>query len=618
MGKIKLLDELTANKIAAGEVVERPASVVKELIESSIDAGSSRIEISVTGGGLTRIAVSDNGAGMDENDARLAFERHATSKITGAADLEHIRSLGFRGEALPSIAAVSRLHLKTRVKEAISGTEVIIEGGTILRFGEAGCPAGTTIEVRDLFYNTPARKKHLKMPTTETGHISEVVNKFAMGYPHIAFQFNSNDRVVTQTPGSGDLLQCIAAVYGSDTARELLFIEAREGEASVTGYIGKPSLSRSGRNHQTVYVNGRFVRSRVISEAVEQAFHGMLMTGRYPIFVISIRIDPEEVDVNVHPAKTEVRLANPDILQKLIGAAAASALSGNRLIPSGDKAPKSRVSHPVAEVSQEEWKVSYAQLSAAAKICEVPQAQAYCASGENQQVVSQDIPQEVFTGKAPEVSSDNMQEPAVTSGENPGAVPTSGFPDLRPIGQIDCTFIVAQGSDGMYLIDQHAAHERILYEEHMEKPEEYTTSEQLLFPVAAQLTFQEAQVLSDNIICLTDLGFVFEHFGGETFLLRAVPAGISHDGGKEIFLDLLDYFSRNRCTISGKVLREKFLITMACKNAIKANQKLALPEMESLLCRLACAKNPYTCPHGRPTLLHFSAYELEKKFKRVL
>ncbi len=584
MGKIILLDEHTANKIAAGEVVERPASVVKELVENAIDAGGTRIEVSITDGGLTEIVVSDNGAGMDPEDARLAFERHATSKIKDAGDLDRIRTLGFRGEALPSIAAVSRVSLKTRTRDSVAGTELVLEGGKILSINEVGCPAGTIVRVNNLFYNTPARKKHMKSPTTEAGHISEIINKFAMGFPHISFQFKSNDRVILKTSGNGSLLECIQNIYGTQTAREMLVVDANEGDIGMYGYIGKPSLSRAGRNHQTVYINGRFVRSRLISEAVEKAYHTMLMTGRYPVFVININTRPENVDVNVHPAKNEVRLVDARALQDFITEWATQALMSSRLIPAGEAAAAQKTY--AEDFRQEEWKPG--------RVCEMPAESIYTAN-------------EVFTASGTVEPSDPDDEED-----------TGRFPELRPIGQIDCTYIVAQGSDGMYLVDQHAAHERILYEKYMEKPDSVTATEMLLFPVTLQLTHQEVQLLTDHLDVLTELGFLVEHFGGDSFLLRGMPAGIAKDGGKEIFLDLLDYFLQNRYTITGKALRERLLITMACKNAIKANHKLGLPEMESLLAQLANARRPYTCPHGRPTVIHFLRHDLEKKFKRVL
>ena len=591
MGNIILLDEHTANKIAAGEVIERPASVVKELIENSIDAGSTRIEVSITDGGLAEITVSDNGFGMDARDAVLALERHATSKISRASDLESIQTLGFRGEALPSIASVSKVNLKTKIKESLSGIELVIEGGKILKKSETGCPPGTAIRVSELFYNTPARQKHMKGPAAEAGHISDVVNKFAMGYPNISFQLTSSGRVVLKTSGSGRLLEVIANIYGPNTAKDMLPIDTQNEEAAVSGYLGKPFLTRSGSTHQTIYINGRYVRSRLITKAVENAYHGMLMIARHPVFVINIRTSPEEVDVNVHPAKTEVRLARTGALEEFITRAVKVVLTGNRLVPTGNIGSAKVANVPQESSKQEEWKIPYPQVSPAGRVCEVPLGSEY-------------TPPKEFAAEA--------------LPETPGIQVPVEFPDLRPIGQIECTYIVAQGSDGMYLIDQHAAHERILYEKYMEKPDAFIASEQLLFPVTLDLTHREAQLLNDTIIVFTDLGFVIEHFGGESFILRGIPTGAGKDGGKEIFLDLLDYFSQNRYTISNKALREKFLITMACRNAIKANDKLGLPEMESLLAMLAQAEQPYTCPHGRPTMIHFSGYDLEKKFKRVL
>jgi len=606
MGRIVLLDELTANKIAAGEVVERPASIVKELVENSIDAGGTRLEVAITDGGMAELSVTDNGFGMDSQDAVLAFERHATSKIKDVGDLATILSLGFRGEALPSIASVSRLNLRTRVKDSVSGVEVTVEGGRIHPIKETGCRAGTTIRVSDLFYNTPARKNHLKGPNNEAGRVSDVVNKFAMGYPHISFQLTVNGRVALKSPGRGDLLEAVACVYGTNFAREMMSIKAHTDDGDLSGYIGQPSLSRSGRSHQVIFINGRFVRNWLISDAVEKAYHNMIMIGRHPVFVINLEINPGDVDVNVHPAKTEVRLNQAGRWGDFITAAVADSLSKNRLIPGADlereprrvpkpelkRAPKTESTNSTQhmdageEAAQQAWPMSSYSYAAAGQLSEAPAKPEYTIN--------------------PVKLRDNE------------SYPTGQFPELRPIGQIDCTYIVAQGLDGMYLIDQHAAHERVLYEKFMGKPDETVASTQLLFPSSFQLTYQESQVLNDNIINFTDLGFVIEHFGGESFLLRAVPSGAAKNGGKEIFLDLLDYFSRNKHTIGGKGLREKAIITMACKNAIKAGHKLGLPEMESLISQLAEARQPYTCPHGRPTLIHFSGYDLEKKFKRVV
>ncbi len=622
MGKIVLLEEHVANQIAAGEVVERPASIVKELVENSIDAGSTRIEISVIDGGLSEITVSDNGSGMDPDDAVIAFERHATSKISNAADLENITTLGFRGEALPSIAAVSRLTLRTRTAGSISGTGLVIEGGNMLECYETGAPQGTQITVKDLFFNTPARKKHMRTPNVEAGHVSDVVNKFAMGYPGISFQLKSNGRIILKTTVNGSLRDSIASVYGTDMARNMLALEASKGITTLQGYIGKPSLSRASRSHQTVYINGRFVRNRIICEAVEKAYHGMLMNGRHPVFVIRITLNPSEVDVNVHPAKTEVRLLDRLDLPGFITEEVSRVLGSNRLIPAAVISRKSPAGIKPETPFQASWEPEYTTPAAdPGKISEIPELEYRAEAAASIPLT----PAEPKTATEPEtvLEPETAAEPEAavepeTAARDTVVDPEPVFPWLRPLGQINATFIAARGTDGMYLIDQHAAHERILYEKFMERPEEFTVSEQLLFPVTLELTHQEVQVLNDNIVTLADLGFIVEHFGGDSFIIRAIPAATVKYGAKEIFLDLLDYFSHNRYKISGKALKEKLLITMACKSAIKANDRLGMPEMESLLEQLATTRNPYTCPHGRPTLIHFSGYDLEKMFKRVL
>lgn len=605
MGRIILLDELTANKIAAGEVVERPASVVKELIENSIDAGSTKIEISVIDGGLSEIVITDNGMGMDADDARMAFERHATSKIRGAADLDVINSLGFRGEALPSIAAVSRITLKTRVAENLSGTKVVLEGGHFGEMSETGCRVGTVIRVNNLFYNTPARQKHMKKPSVEVGHISDVVNKFAMGYPNISFQLVSNGRQLLKTSGRGDLLESIVNVLGLDTGREMLNLEKTDAHVFLTGYLGKPSQSRANRNHQIIYLNGRYIRSRIISEAIEKAYHSMLMTGRYPVFILKLTIEPNQVDVNVHPAKTEVRLANSAFLAEFITTAAAEVLAEKRLIPGEASRAGHAFEDKQGKLVQVEWKLQ--SRSTPVKPPDIFEV----STGQPEWV---DAVREVSAAWPENNSGYDRQDYAEQSQDDSD----SGFPMLQPIGQIDCTYIICQGDDGMYMVDQHAAHERILYDKYMQQPEQFTAVAQLLFPLTIQLTHHEIQLFNEQQELFASLGFVVEDFGGNTLLVRGLPASVSSDGGKEIFLDLLDYFSQNRYTISGKALSEKFLITMSCKNAVKAHDRLSLPEMEELLEQLAGTTHPYTCPHGRPTMVYFSGYDLEKKFKRVV
>ncbi|HWI54495.1 MAG TPA: DNA mismatch repair endonuclease MutL [Desulfobacteria bacterium] len=654
MGKIVLLDELTANKIAAGEVVERPASVVKELIENSIDAGSTKIDISILDGGLREIIVSDNGGGMEPDDASLAFERHATSKIRTAEDLNHIGTLGFRGEALASISAVSRLEIKTKTIDNLAGTHIVIEGGKTVATTDVGCPVGTIIRVSDLFFNTPARKKHMKSHIVEAGNISNVVSKIAMAYPGISFQLSSNNKQIFKTAGNGNVKECIAEIYGSEYARDMLHAAKSNGHQSVMGYIGKPALTRSSRTHQVIYINGRYIKDRFISEAVEKAFHSMLMTGRHPVFVLHITTGPDMVDVNVHPAKTVVRIAEQSLLHDFIFTVAKETLSNHSLI--SEQPAKIRKTHDESLSVQQELHMPKNVTTSGIVLLGTPEI----IPEMTPEIISEikpdksvptehaaiemnpELSPDVFTDFHPQKTPDSEPEknpdskpkeieaeeiPDLPPGEtdltsdkiSEAAAEYSTFPELRPIGQIDSTYIIAQGlSGGMYVLDQHAAHERVLYEKYMSRSETYISIVQLLIPETVQLTHQEAQVLIEKITVFADLGFVIEHFGATSFLIRGVPAAVAKDSVREIFLDLLDYFSHNRYTISGKMLQEKFLIMTACKNAIKANQKLVLPEMETLIEQLSAARQPYTCPHGRPTIVYFSDMELQKKFKRVL
>lgn len=693
MARIHVLDDHTANKIAAGEVVERPASVVKELIENAIDAGATIIEVSITGGGMKNITISDNGIGIDPEDALLAFERHATSKITSAEDLDGINTLGFRGEALPSIASVSRLSMKTRPEHSSVGTEVCLEGGKIIQTGDTGCPKGTTISVSDLFFNTPARQKHMKTPTTEAGKISEIVGIIAMGYPDISFQLKNEGRVILKTPGNGHFLDCVASIYGTELARELLKVEYASDLVTVSGYVGKPFISRSSRQHQTLYVNKRYIKDRFISLAVEKAFHSMLMVGRFPVYLLKIDTNPTLVDVNVHPSKTQVRFAELAEIQFHVTKAVEEALHENVLIPKTEILPKAEIpvtakdglpphkpalyAEPPAKGIQEKLRMGYTVpaerltiqetkadiyhkspasgispvsahfTEAAATVLheranlakeavdavESPASPVFPEPSNSQPAALSEIPPIDKAVELPLVSQGaDKQTPVynnppaayenITAGTVNAVVEAGSsnglLAELRPIGQIDQTYIVAEGEDGMYLIDQHAAHERILYEKFMAGEQEYIVAEQLLFPETIQLTHQESQLLIDHINQLADLGFIVEHFGGTSYLLRSVPAGLPKPGGKESFLDLLDYFSENKYTITDKSLKEQLLITMSCKNAIKAHDRLSLAEMEGLIASLAGAKQPYTCPHGRPTIINFSLYDLEKRFKRVV
>lgn len=589
---IKILDEITANKIAAGEVVERPASVVKELLENALDAGSTVINIDIFEGGSKIIKVTDNGCGLNVLDVPLAFQRHATSKISSSHDLDNISTLGFRGEALPSIASVAKVSMTTRANDDIVGISLTIHGGKQIELKEVGCPTGTTIIVEDLFFNTPARKKHLKSLNVEAGHISDIVGRLAMAYPEVAFHLTHNQKNVLQTPGTGKPIDAVAAIYGLDIAKELLSLSYQDEVITVQGFLAKPIISRSSRNHQSLYINHRYIRSRLISEAIEEGYHTLLNIGRHPLFIMNLFINPELVDVNVHPTKMEVRFSSADKIREIIVRAVRETLISESLIPEVKLVPKKQAS----KIKYEQEKIELNNF-ATNVLQEKPDYQ-YVAEkiNETRAVNSDDIKINIASA----IQDDEQK-----------------LPYMEPIGQIDATFIIAQGESGMYLIDQHAAHERILYEKFMDRSTEIVVQE-LLVPITVELTNLESQFLINNILLLTDLGFQIEHFGGDTFLIRAVPQLLPHNNEKSFFLDLLDSLSAEKKSLSANEIKESILITMACKAAIKANHRLSKQEMVELLKQLQNAKNPYTCPHGRPTVIYTSAYELAKKFKRVM
>ena len=611
LGKINILDELTANQIAAGEVVERPASVVKELVENSVDAGSTVIEVDIQEGGTKSIIITDNGQGMTKDDAPLAFQRHATSKIRAAEDLNVIRTLGFRGEALPSIASVAEVEMTTRPGEEMAGTQIVVKGSEIITNKETGRPAGTTVRVTELFFNTPARLKHMKGATVEGGHCGDVVTRLALAHPEVSFRFRHNEREVFHTPGRGDLRDTIAALFGVQFTREMLPVSGGNSALTFQGFLGKPSVSRANRHHQYILINGRYIRSRLISDAVEKGYHTMLLTGRRPVFVLAFEVDPQLVDVNIHPTKLEVRFQEEKELAALLSAAVRDALLQQTLIPQ-DGQIKLPADFPAGQ----------RRLGTGAAVREEVQEEKFTqdhlefrpSRGREVAAVGNITVGEVATVYQPII-------PQAAEGENilpRGVEIPGGFPDLFPLGQIDNTYIAAGGNDGLYLVDQHAAHERVLYEELLDRFGTAGYIQELLLPVNLQLNHQDAQQLLANIITFTELGFIIEHFGGDSFLLRGVPGVIKKGQEKKIFLDLLDYFSLYQHKITGRELREQLIITMACKAAIKANQRLGPEEMTALLKSLAAARAPYTCPHGRPTVVHMTNYELQKKFKRVL
>ncbi len=605
MGKINVLDSFTANKIAAGEVVERPASVVKELVENSLDAGATKIDVVITKGGLDNITVTDNGEGMNGDDAVLSFHRHATSKIRTGADLDHISTLGFRGEALPSIAAVSRVELKTRRHDAIIGTQVILEDGQVIKEQETGCPVGTSISVQNLFANVPARLKSTKSVALEAAHISDVVSKLAISNPNVSFSLQHDNRSQLRTTGNGDLKSIIASVYGTEIGRNLIEITGIAGDIKVGGYVAKPIITRASRTHQIYLVNNRVVRSRVISFALEEAYHSLIMTGRHPIAFLTVEMPYNYVDPNVHPAKMEVRIYEADTLTQLIRDSVKRALTQRNLIPEGQTNYKgSREKTKPVEQMAVQYKLEIPSSKAVQPgiVMERPD--------KGLSRTGADVNQKLSLVDTPKIDTPMIETPVMESA-------TDRLPALRPFGQVDCTYILAQGDEGLYIIDQHAAHERILYEKNM-AGSEITCIQMLVIPENVELSHLETQILIDNILEFQQLGFLVEHFGGNTFLLRGVPKGFNPGTEKKIFLDLLDYFYQKRNKLTIKELHEDMLTMMSCKAAIKAGDRLTAGEMERLLDDLSKTELPFSCPHGRPTIVHITGYELEKMFKRVL
>lgn len=673
--RINVLDPITANQIAAGEVVERPASVVKELVENSIDAGGTRIEVEVNRAGMDLIRVTDNGCGMSQEDAVLAFQRHATSKIRTPSDLAAICSLGFRGEALPSIASVSRTQLLTRERNVLSGTQVFVTGGNLDGVQDAGGPAGTTFVVRDLFFNTPARRKFLKSEATELGQISDLLNRVVMACPGISFKFVSQGRILMQTSGGGNLLECISQVYGRELAREMIPVRAQNGEAIIEGYLGRPHTSRASRNCQSFFINGRYVKSRLLTRAVAEGYHTMLPGNRYPVIVLKLTLPVNTVDVNVHPTKLEVRFAQEAELTGFITAAVREALTGAVPIPGlpamepgrsyeGEKTTSFHCggveAKDVAVASGDRptgsgGHVKQLQLHLGAKpysnavdkaTTQTNHMREDCFPGYHETDSRRASDQSTFLTPDSSVQAGvhscrqdatlnfeigDRNLPASAAGQAPAACEEnhateflaapdeteSKLPDLLPLGQVDSTYIVARGPEGLYILDQHAAHERINYERlWAAAANAYGETQLLLEPLTVDFTHQELQLLVENIILFNNLGFLLEFFGGSTFLLRGKPADLNEDP-RILLRDLLELFIDGPPKIDPRKLREEFIYLLACKASVKAREVLTREEMERLILRLGQTENPFTCPHGRPTIIAITGAELAKRFQRV-
>ncbi len=593
---IKILSDHVINRIAAGEVAERPASVVKELIENSLDAGATEILVDIQQAGKRLIRVMDNGDGMSRDDARLAFERHATSKITSDADLDAIRTMGFRGEALSSIASVAQVRMLTAEQNAQSGTLVEIEGGVVKSVHDAASAQGTSFEIRHLFYNTPARLKFLKSPATEFSHIVTAVSRQAMGHPSVRFKLLHNDKPVLDLPASMTVHERVSALYGGEIADQLLAFAGGRDAITVHGLLGRPGFSRADKTYQDFYVNRRAVRNPSLTHALYAAYGDMLMRDRHPVGFIFIEMDPALVDVNVHPAKAEVRFRNQSQIHDLVRDVIREGLSRGGL--QGTAEPSG---FPAAGVN--EALAGYSRTAPA----ESAEVRRYAPPYGRRR-------SDVKTGPQAEAPVPSMQEQLRMTNF---ASPESGLP-LIPLAQIHDSFIVAQSKDGMAIIDQHAAHERVLFERLQDQCEKGAVEVQnLLLPQQLEIGPAHSAVLSEHLQEMRTIGMIVEDFGSGTFMIKAMPALLTGADAKGLVLDVLDEIIAHGKSRTIEELLGRILSVMACHPAIKVHRKLDVREMERLIADLFQCRMPYTCPHGRPTVIRYSIDDLTRMFKRA-
>ncbi len=636
MGKINVLDKFTAEKIAAGEVVERPCSVIKELVENAIDAGATTVTVEIKDGGTTYMRVADNGSGMDRADAQAAFLRHATSKIKTDKDLEHIATLGFRGEALCSIAAVSRTELFTKQRTDDEGTHVAVHGGEEVVCEGAGCPDGTTIIVKDLFFNTPARMKFLKKDSVEAAAITDVCNKQALSHPEVSIRLIRDGKDVLFSPGDNTLKNAVHAVYGKDIANSTAEVDYSKNGIRIYGLTGKNNLSRPNRLMQVFFINGRFVVNKTLLAAVSEAYKNELMIGRFPVCILNVEMDPSLVDVNVHPGKTEVKFAaEQDIyeaaywaVKNALSAAAAPREVGVTRNKDSYKMPitiksaeQISFTKPKAEIKKSAFTpYTPAKEPRKAKPLSVNEIREEVKPFEGKlpvreiEGVSKLPPEKKIPNEKPKTDiSDKLKEAISAAKET--KIPDA-ICDVRIIGQLFETYILAEGDGEFFLMDQHAAHERIRYEEIRNKGYKADT-QLLLMPISVNLTPEEKIIALENSEILLSMGFETEDFGTGSILLRSLPADCPFEEGEGLFVEILGVISGGE---SGEIsaMLDKAVYTIACRSAIKANQKLSLPELEKLYAQAMALEGITTCPHGRPITVKLTKYQIEKMFGRIV
>ncbi len=631
MQKIQILDNQTINKIAAGEVVESPKSVVKELVENAIDAGASSITVEIKEGGTSYIRVTDNGCGIAREQVKTAFSRHATSKILHIEDLEKIISLGFRGEALASIAGVAQIEMTTKTKEESNGTYIEINGGEVIKFQSAACVEGTSFIIKNLFYNVPARRKFLKKPSTEASRISELLNQFALGRPDIAFKYINNNTTILHTSGNHDKKTAMLYVYGKEVATKMIEINFKKGNYSITGLLGKPELSRANRSYENLFINDRYVKNTIISSAIEEAYKTRLLAGKFPVYVLHFSIPPALVDVNVHPAKLEVRFQNDDEIYALFYAAVNQCFHNEVLISKVDW--NSKPSKEVKEYAQQKDILIEPENVSQKEPESIPKEKKQEFNKPEMKIEQDNLPE-----KQKAESQKEKKEPTekrnsfleLNEGKTEYQVEPCSlndaqnrdtfFKNYKIIGQIFNTYWLVEQNKSIFMIDQHAAHERILYEKLMEElKKQKVTAQMLLQPLLLKLTEKEKQVLQDNMELLHQFGFsieVIEQKEQKTYALLSVPLIIKEPTSTKFFLDILDKLEEVPIE---NIYDTKIatIATMACKAAVKGNDRLDIREATALVEKLLQLENPFTCPHGRPTIIEMTQYELEKRFKRI-
>ena len=665
MGRIHVLSETVANQIAAGEVVERPASVVKEMLENSLDAGATRIKISLEAGGKKLIQIVDNGCGMVRDDAMLAFERHATSKIKNAEDLLSVATLGFRGEALPSIASVSRLRLETRAEDEAAGTVIEINGGKIARVEEAGLPLGTSITVRDLFFNTPARKKFLKTESTELSHIASLVTHYALAHPEKHFELHSATNAMLVAPPVAGYSERVYQVFGKETLDQLIPVAARQalehmglpqpppwrrkeveedgegaapadpGEMRVHGFVSKPEIQKLNRNSIFVFVNGRLIRDRLVQHALTEAYRNIIPPTVYPVVLLFLELPAGEVDVNVHPSKTEVRFRQQSVMHDFVRDSVRAALMKARPVPQfvaemRAHATASQALTPGALTPGAEWEPS----SGAASAVQAPWPATHEPAADGGFVLQAPIPPPVsqrfqFEGgiaveanaavslaRTADAIPDNGCAPALdVSAEEPTL---SSLGTLKPLGQIRNSFILAVNEDGLWIVDQHVAHERVLFERVLkQRAEQKVESQRLLMPIVLELSPAQHAVFAEISDELQRNGFEAEPFGARSVAVKVAPAGVEAAAVEHMLHELLDQFSREEQSLNLEKIRARIAASIACHAAIKVNMPLEQNKMEWLLAELAKTDHPMSCPHGRPVVLRYSVKDIQKAFKRI-